>query len=164
MIKKGKLKKGATLIELSVVLAVLSIISTMVISFSIFFSERVKTTVKANNLMQDVVAVKAVMESWIDDLTQNNATFSCADNNNKLIGDINGTQYSIALENKLLSATLVSGGQISYRVEAISVLTFDVIKNSDQTQTLYICKAFYQADNTVDYFSFTINPYVGDLA
>ena len=114
--------------------------------------------------MQDVVAVKAVMESWIDDLTQNNATFSCADTNNKLIGDVNGTQYSIALENKLLSATLVSGGQISYRVEAISVLTFDVIKNSDQTQTLYICKAFYQADNTVDYFSFTINPYVGDLA
>ena len=162
--KKGKLKKGATLIELSVVLAVLSIISTMVISFSIFFSERVKTTVKANNLMQDVVAVKAVMESWIDDLTENNATFSCEDTDKKLIGDINGTKYSIALSDDILVGTLSTGGQVSCRVEVIEDLRFSIASNNSGDQTLYICKAFYQADNMVEYFSFTINPFVGDLA
>ncbi len=160
--KKGKLKKGATLVELSVVLAVLSIIATMAVSFSIFFSQRVKTTVKANNLMQDVVAVKAVMESWVDDLTQNGATFSCEDSN-KLIGNVNDNEYSISLLDDILVGTLTNGGQVSCRVEVIEALTFSIATNSKGDQTLYICKAFYNADDIVEHFSFAINPYVGDL-
>ncbi len=161
MANKGKLKKGATLIELSVVLAVLSIISTMVVSFSIFLSERTKTTVKTNDLMQDVVYTKTITKSWVDSLTINNAHFSCQDGN--LSASIDQNEYLISLNDKSLSATMPNGQTLSIKLNVITEIKFNIITNAKGNQTLYICKAFYHAENGVQYFSFAINPFVGDI-
>ncbi len=162
MIKREKLKKGATLIEITIVLAVLAIVSTMVVSFSVFLSARVNTSVKANSLMQDVVSIKATLESWVEDLTNEEATFSCEDSST-LKATANGNEYCIVLADNVLSATMPSGEDLSIKVEVVNALTFNVVENDNQTQTLFICKAFYWADNKLQYFSFTVNPFVNDV-
>lgn len=162
MIKKGSYKKGATLVELSVVLAVLSIISTMVISFTIFLSERTKTTVKVNNLMQDVVVIKTVVESWASDLSKSNAQFGVEEDYSTLVAvDSYGEKHQLSKTENNLSATLLNGEILSHELSVVSELKFNVQSNG--TQTLFICRVFYLADNVVQTFSFTINPFVGDL-
>ncbi len=162
MIKKGSYKKGATLIELSVVLAVLSIISTMVISFTIFLSERTKTTVKVNNLMQDVVVIKTAVESWASDLSKSNAQFGVEEDYSILVAvDSYGEKHQLAKTENNLSATLPNGETLSYKLSVVSELRFNVQSNG--AQTLFRCRVFYSADNVIQTFSFTINPFVGDL-
>ena len=161
MIKRRKLKKGATLIELTVVLAVLAIVSTMIVSFSVFLSARVDTSVKANSLMQDVVSIKATFEGWVDELTEEQATFSCE--NSSLKATVNSSEYSIALTDNVLSATMPSGEDLTINITVIKELAFNVVENDSKTQTLFICKAFYWADNKLQYFSFTVNPFVNDV-
>lgn len=160
MIKKSGYKKGATLIELSVVLAVLSIITVMAVSFSIFFSERTKTSVKANDLMQEVASIKKVVENWTNDLSYNDAIFSL-ENSSTMVGEVNGAKYYLSLSDNRLSANLLNGESLSYSLIAFETLTFNIQENA--TQTLFICKAFYTANDTVQYISFTVNPFVGDV-
>ena len=151
MIKKGRLKKGATLMELTIVLAVLAIIITMVTSFSVFFSQRTKASVKANDLLQDVVSIKAVMEAWVDDQTNNNLDF--LDENN----------YP-RLSNGVLSAELTNN-TVTCGLVVVNKLVFSFLNNQSPTQPqkLFICKAFYTLEAQEQYISFTINPFVGDL-
>ena len=161
MTNKGKLKKGATLVELSVVIAVLSIISTMVVSFSIFLSERTKTTVKANDLMQDIVSTKTITKSWVENLTTLDAEFYCQDG--VLSASIDQNEYLITLNDGTLSATMPNGQTLSVKLNVITEIRFNKQTNSSGSETIYICKAFYQADNGVKYFAFAINPFVGDI-
>ena len=162
MIRKVERKKGATLIELTIVLAVLAIVSTMIVSFSVFLSARVDTSVKANSLMQDVVSIKATFESWVNDLTEEQATFSCEDASS-LKATVNSSEYSITITDNVLSATMPSGEDITINLEVVNTLTFNVVENGSKTQTLFICKAHYWADDKLQYFSFTVNPFVSDV-
>ena len=160
MFKKDARKKGATLMELTVVLAVLSIITTMVVTFSIFLGERTKATVKSNDLMQEIVSIKAVVENWTNDLSYNDAIFSL-ENSSTMVGEVNGAKYYLSLSDNRLSANLSNGENLYCSVTAFDALTFNIQENA--TQTLFICKAFYTANDTVQYISFTVNPFVGDV-
>ena len=160
MFKKDARKKGATLMELTVVLAVLSIITTMVVTFSIFLGERTKATVKSNDLMQEVVSIKAVVEKWVNDLSENDAIFSI-ENSTTIVAETDGSKYYLTLNGNLLSANLFNNENLFCTINAFDTLAFNIQKNSGQT--LFICRAFYSSENLVQYFSFTVNPFVGDV-
>ena len=165
MLKNGRLKKGATLMELTIVLAVLAIIATMVATFSVFFNQRTKATVKANDLMQDVVSIKAVMEAWASDMSKkDNVEFTCENDNIVLSASANDNDYSISLSNGVLSAELTNT-TITSGLVVVNKLEFSFLNNQSPTQPqkLFICKAFYTLEAQEQYISFTINPFVGDL-
>lgn len=108
--------------------------------------------------MQDVVSIKTTFESWVNELTKEDATFTCQDGS--LTANKDGVDYSIILDDNTLTATLPSGN-ISIKIEQVFAISFNYKENPNQT--LYVCKAFYFADNSAQYFSFTCNPFVGDL-
>ena len=59
-------KKGVTLAELVVIIAVLSIISTMVISFVVMTGESVSSSKQKADALNDLAIVESMMESWLD--------------------------------------------------------------------------------------------------
>ena len=68
MVRKinNTLKKGVTLAELVVIMAVLSIISTMVVSFIVMSGESVSSSKQKADALNDLAIVENMMESWLN--------------------------------------------------------------------------------------------------
>ena len=146
--------------EITVVLAVVAIIATMVATFSVFLSGRSKISIKTNDLMQDVVSIKAVMEAWTNDLSKE-ANIEFPDGENINILSTTDNNYFVSLSNGVLSAKFKTDDKtLTQALVVVDKLVFNVLKN--ETQKLFICKAFYTLENEEQYISFTINPFVGD--
>lgn len=68
-------RKGTTLAEIAIVLAVLSVISTVVLSFVLMVSRRARASSARLEAMQDIEFVETLTESWINVMRENGATF-----------------------------------------------------------------------------------------
>ena len=58
-------RRGSTLVELCVVVAVLAIVSVMTVTFSVFTSNYVKKTQHQYSFMEEVATLKDEMTAWI---------------------------------------------------------------------------------------------------
>lgn len=63
-------KKGATLAELCVVLAVITIISVVVVSFSVMVHQRVNISTDKLKAMEDITIVEHFIEGWVETMMQ----------------------------------------------------------------------------------------------
>ena len=147
-------RKGVTLAELSVVLAVVAIISTMVISFIVLLSGRVDSTTQKVNLNQEITVVEKAVESWVDSLVKDGATFS---QDGKAVLD--GNEYSFSFSDDSLTFDLPQNQTLSCPVKQIQQLFIETKTNGNKT--LFICKAFFYSGNQPDSITFTVYPFVG---
>ena len=63
-------KNGATLAELCVVLAVITIISVVVVSFSVMVNERIGISTDKLKAMEDITIVEHFIEGWVNTMLQ----------------------------------------------------------------------------------------------
>ena len=66
MRKRNENRHGVTLVELVVVLAILSIVTTMVVSFNVIVNQRRAESQAKLEVLQDVRVAEAMIESWIN--------------------------------------------------------------------------------------------------
>ena len=64
MIKRN-LKKGVTLFELTIVMALLAVVTVMVVSFSSLVRNNVQAITSENDVLSDFDKVKYVFDTWI---------------------------------------------------------------------------------------------------
>ena len=147
-------KKGATLVELSVVLAVVAIISTMVISFIVMLSGRADSTTQKVNLNQEIVMVEKTVETWVDKLVKDGATFS--QDGTALL---DGNEYSFSVLEDSLSFSLPESQSLSCPTQQIQ--QFVMTTKTNGNKTLFICKVFFYSGGQPDYITFTVYPFVG---
>ena len=96
------------------------------------------------------------------DIGGTTAKIGLVDENGNITAEFNGNTYGVNIEGTILSAKLPNDEKITCSVYLINSLSFNIEKN--ESQTLYVCKAYFSlTDNKVDYLTFTINPYVGDV-
>ena len=146
---KKNCKRGFTLAELSVVLAVIAIVSTVIISVTAMVTQRSKISRAHLDALQDIELIETFVESYIEG-TENPDIASIKveedEGENKKALFIDG-------EKKLALGTVVSVGVTTYL-------------NENNADTLYVCKITYhipyEKENTVHTYTFCVNPYVGE--
>ena len=144
-------KRGMTLVELSVVLAVVAIVATMVVSFVVMVSTRRRSAAERLEALSDIEIVENVTESWIE---QNSTG-------------------EIYVEESILSAngdasTLAFSDGVFYRngtavvLDRVTSVSFASM-NGDNGEILYVCTVTYTLTGKgEEVYVFCVNPHVGE--
>lgn len=138
-------KRGFTVAELCIVLAVISIVSTVVISFTAMVTQRSKISRAQLSALQDIELIETLVEAHIEN--GNNIDDIVLEENDG-VKKIKIGESSVALDT----------------VVGISVITLPEQPNPGD-DILYICKVTYQIPyekNTTHTYTFCVNPYVGE--
>lgn len=140
-------KKGALLAEACVALAVVAIISTLVLSFTLLVNRRVIVCEAKTAFMEDVVLTKAMIEPWFEKNQDKNQEF---------------IDENLVFTDKTLT---VEGTSVV--LETVTNVTFEVLKNETDS-ILFVAMTYqlpYQGDRKdmrLYHFTFCVNPRVGD--
>lgn len=165
-----KNKKGSTLAELIVVLAIVSILSVMVVSFTAMFSNRAKANRAKMDAINDIILVEHGLENWFSSLTLLGADFSVDDGGN-LIATLNENNYSVTLNRAMgnLVAQMPDKEPIYCPVSAVTKVSFKYLENAGKTDDMLVVYVTYEipfaGDTKVQEFTHVlcVNLHVGDI-
>lgn len=164
-------RKGATLAELSVVLAVLAVVTAMVVSFAVLITQHASLSTARMNAINDIEQVKSVTKGWLNAVEQESSTALTADEILQIPGHVMSRKIGesncfISFANGTLSARFPNGNTLSCSTTQVTGLGWQSISN--ETDTLYIFTLTYilpTADNaeySVKSIVFCANPHTGD--
>ncbi len=157
-------KKGSSLAEMCVVLAVVSIVALMVVSFTTMVSARGTVGAAKLKMMEDRQLTKVILESWLNQLTEENAVITADESG--LSAAIDGEVFSVTLEEDRLTADVPNGNPLSCPIHTITGITFDAMSHSGDA--IYFCTAEYELPNPSGgviqrSFTFALNPHIWDV-
>lgn len=164
--------KGMSLTEITVVLALVSIVSLLVVSFTMLINVRSVTAATKNRVVDDVRLSKVVLENWIESVTATyNTEVMISDDNRKLMATIDGVLYTAELTENGLTATLPDGKSLQCPIGVITAFSFEKMKKVDGEQlrdAIWFCSAEYELPSSgsapaAHQTIFCINPHVGDF-
>ena len=170
--ERGIAEKGATLIELVVVFAVLAIISTVVISFVMMSNENVKASRDKVDALNDISVVESIVESWVENRIKDKCSFLMGTEKTETLvstvkEDITYT-YELIMEGNDLKEKVTSNDDttstVLYTSVAIKSIKFyceeskveegnEIIKRD----TIVYCYITYGKNDYV--YTFTVYPY-----
>ena len=126
----GIAEKGATLIELVVVFAVLAIISTVVISFVMMSNENVKASRDKVDALNDISVVESIVESWVEKYS--------SDEHKKHSFNVSDDEFSISIyTDSLHTYTLCMKGDELKEIDSYNTYINDVNTVVSTEKTLY---------------------------
>ena len=140
-----KVRRGSTLAEICVVLAVVSIVSTVVLSFCMMANRRAVASANRLRIMEERKMIETIVETWCDSMAAEGKAISLAPGSNSpLIADAGGDQCTIALgDDGMLIATMPEGPDIQFKCDAAKTMMFNVIPNGNDV--LIVCKVEFNA-------------------
>lgn len=161
-------RKGITLSEICIVLAVVSIVSLAVVSFAAMATGRGATGTDKLKVMQDIELLEAMVDNWFNEVyvfDENNTLVRpevVGENSNVLaVGD-----KKLWLENGNLYTRFSTEDIRTYRFETVTKLAFEQMK-AESGDIIYFCTVTYayrRGQNTPveETYTFCINPRVGE--
>lgn len=161
--RRKNLKKGSSLAEMIIVIAVLSIISTIVISFVFMTGESVSTSRQKVDALNDIAIVESIIDSFITSELDN---LNNLDSKERLDITINkGTEtneLSFDYDTKQLKA-LKDNTPTIYQTETVKDIEI-IVKENTNDEKMVICFVTYELNitnnNKRSYtYSFCVNPY-----
>lgn len=169
--KRNK-RKGATLAEMCIVMAVVAIVSLSVTSFATMASGRGTAAATKLDAMGDLEIVEAVVESWILEAAKDpeNVINIDPEVSNKITATKNDpvTRGSIMFDQQTLNVTFPGvGDAVLYRLKSIVGLEFEAVPNNDDSANLYYCTVTYEYRNGIvtkeQTYTFCVYPRVGEI-
>lgn len=161
MRNKLKSRKGATLAELVIVLAVVVIAAGMVVSFSSMMHGAQGISNARHEALQDVRVAEALIESFIENNADKELFVSDGGGklSYKMIEGGEEKEYSVFFTNA--KAFVVAGNDVMF-LESLDSIAF--VKETGTNDTLYYCTITYSvADAPHSYtYTFCVNPYAGE--
>ena len=158
MDRKNNGRRGMTLVELTIVLAVVAIAAGMVVTFSSLvggYNQLNKARVEA---MQEVSVAEALIESFIE--KQDPGTkIEISDEGKRLTFGENESKTSVYL---LPSKHLVFTDKEVISFEHINKIEFEIKSDVDTSDTLYYCTISYRVSDVDFTYTFCVNPYAGE--
>ena len=151
--------KGASIAEMIIVIAVLSIISTIVVSFIVMSNENIRASNQKVDALNDIAVVESIVESWVKDMNAHGGELKVDDNNSsKIILDVTPSLW-LSFENK----EIIRQGDVIYTTSVVENISFEVLSNTNDEQ-LVLCTIEYkvQISNSKEqkyYYSFTVYNY-----
>lgn len=149
-------RRGATLAEMCIVMAVISIVSMSVVSFITMTSGRSAASIGRLEAIDDLELVETVVDKWFAKTTQPIKI----DKGMVKVGDL----AAIRVDNKTLSVDFQETGMEDYPLERVKALFFTCEESDTKDDVLYFCTVTYYLKNEDEEqtYTFCINPRVGE--
>ena len=148
-----KSRRGLTLLELTIVLAVIVIVSSLVISFTLLINaDRHKSSMRIN-AMNEIDLFESLAESFIN----NNPDCAVA---NESDAKLASGENSFTFENNKLTITNESANESDISFDRIVSVSFEA--DGEGCDRLYICKVTYSVASGNEVYIFCVNPYIGE--
>ena len=181
MTKKPNFRRGMTLAEILICVAVVAIAVVMVVSFSVSMGDRTRRSGAQLEAREELELVESLTRSWLNSLLTGGAelAFSAQNSMTEVWGDVltaTGTapvegepapQYTLRVQYKTLTGTRPGAEDIRVRTERITGMTFFVMQDVNG-DALFYCRVTYQVpisgSNQMQQLPhvFCINPHIGE--
>lgn len=175
-----KKRKGSTLVELSVVIAMVAIISAIVVSFSVSVNNKVTVTNAKLNANSDLALIETIVETWITKQTENKALFYISESeDDKIFAKVEETEYLLSFKDGMLTGMMSNSETLSCNTETVKSVKFDFISksfngesetknqsaNSAEYDILFYCTVNYTLSykEEINSYVFCVNPHVGEI-
>ena len=157
---RGEHKKGMTIAEICIVLAVLSVVSLSIVSFAAMATGRGATSTDKLKVMQDIELLEVMVDNWFNEVYRvEDKPETNGEDASSLITD----DESLFWANGNLIVEFSDEDVRTYRFEMITELTFEKMSQGDDD--IYFCKVTYtyrQNKDKIGYYTFCVNPRVGE--
>lgn len=139
-----KKKRGFTLAELSVVLALVAVVATMVTSFCLLIHQRSVISRARLDIVNEVTVIRKYAERWVDEMHEQGAVFEikAESENNSLVAtvtaaDDTSTNYTFELADDRIIATMPGeNADLSYGTTRIKEIKYEVFLTEDSEDTM----------------------------
>lgn len=150
-------RKGATMAEICIIMAVISIVSMSVVSFITMTSGRSAASIGRLEAIDDLELVETVVDKWFAQQTEPVG-----------IKDgmvMEGNLPAIRIENRVLYVDFQEVGMEDYPLERVKALFFTYEESDTKDDVLYFCTVTYYLKNEDEEqtYTFCINPRVGEM-
>lgn len=164
----NKRRKGFTLAELSIVLALVAIVATIVTSFCLLVHQRSVVSRARLDIVNEVTVVRIYAERWVEEMHEQGAEFA-------LVGDVlSATKeeetYNFKLDGDKLVGDMPEGSdRLSYTTTRIDSVSFEILEaekeeNTDKmlvfTVTALLPKA--NSENKTETYTFCVDSRIGE--
>ena len=127
-----KSRRGVTMAELVVVLALVSVISVMVFSFIMLIQHRSRANAANDAVRQDREMIEAGIEAWVKKSLEDGATFTCPTGASvyaNFVGD-NSRSLSFNEVDKNLYGYYVNSNRLKISAKSVKDITFYLMDSS----------------------------------
>ena len=170
-------RKGVTLAEMSIVMAVIAIVSLSVVSFVTITSGRGTASIGKLNAMEEIELVEAIVDSWFVQVAQASETIKI--NEYGQISTNNSSAISMSYE-KIQVMFPKEEKPTDYYLEKVKKIEFDKEERTQKDEsgedikdefgnkivldTIYFCTVTYEQEEDAreQTYTFCINPRVGE--
>lgn len=158
-------RKGVSIAEMCVVLAIVSIVALTVVSFTTMVSAQSRASATKYNAMEDMELTEAILEDWVDIMLEKN-TSSITPGEGSLTARVGAADYSIFVQELQLVAQLPGEVSRTFPLKTVKELRFDTMENTDCA--LYFCTVVYEVpsytgEGVERTFTFCIQPRIGEV-
>lgn len=159
-------RKGVTLAEMSIVMAVIAIVSLSVVSFVMITSGRGTAGIAKLNAMEEIELVEAVVDGWFAAMPANEVnSVQVSGDKNRVEGVDSGfVTIEIGRDSSTMEVKFPGRDNTYYHFEKIKGLLFDREVSQSGDDVLYFCTVTYvqEEDAREQTYIFCINPRVGE--
>lgn len=154
MNRKKRTTRGVTLAELCVVMAVIAIVSTMVVSFTVLMQARTSLIAADRDTIADIGSVESALDRFIRTYDSDEYTLSVTSPESKDALTVSKGENKVASlmipldpEGDTAEKIVITdpAGEItaSYSLHMVTKLEFEIVSDSGNDSTLVICKVTY---------------------
>lgn len=156
-------RRGVTLAEIMVALAMVAIMITMVVSFVFLITNRTKENAANDALRQDRQMLESGVEGWFATVTEKGAELSVTADT--VTATIEGSTYTLKFTNATLRGDLPEGQAITIRTQSVKAVSFEMMTKNDPTDHLLFCTVISEDKNSGEDTSYTfcVNSRVGEI-
>lgn len=160
MVKTSKVRKGVTIAETMVALALVSIMITLVVSFVLSITRQTKSNASNDAMRRDCILIESAAERWMNKLV--GQSISNSTDNKTLTATVEGETYTIKFENNAIVGTLPNEEDIKFYTESVTEITFELLENDSELLLICTVKCKYQEGDKTEEFKICVNPHLGD--
>jgi prepilin-type N-terminal cleavage/methylation domain-containing protein len=160
-----KQKRGFTLSELCIVLALVAVVATIVTSFCLVVHQRSVISSARLNIVNEVNVVETFVERWVDKMSEKGATFSISEEG-KLTATLEGVDYEATFSEGVFNGAVPSGENgMTFSTTSIDSVVFEV--ESQNGDTIFFCTATallpqVNGDSKEEKYTFCVNSRIGE--
>jgi prepilin-type N-terminal cleavage/methylation domain-containing protein len=160
-----KQKRGFTLSELCIVLALVAVVATIVTSFCLVVHQRSVISSARLNIVNEVNVVETFVERWVDKMSEKGATFSISEEG-KLTATLEGVDYEATFSEGVFNGAVPSGENgMTFSTTSIDSVVFEV--ESQNGDTIFFCTATallpqVNGDAKEEKYTFCVNSRIGE--
>ena len=161
-----KSRKGVTLAEIIVAMALVAIMATMVVSFALLINERSRTNSANDAIQRDRTLIQSVVANWLDNviITGEERLTHASDGSALAVSGVGGEESVL----RFRYGRLTDGEDLNLSLESVLAVKFEVMekRSSDGKIEDFIVFCTVEVENSESEakysYTFSVNPRIGE--